>query len=264
MALEGVKILCFWASYALALLVELANLLNPRPWARWIANALGGAGLAAHTIFLFYHPPALSSNFGSLVFLTWILAVFYLYGSIHYRRSAWGVFVLPLILSLLALAAVDSSAVPASGWQLWRFLHYALLLLAAVGVCVGFVASLMYLLQAQRLKAKALTSDSVRLLSLERLEAMNRRAINLAFPLLTAGVLIGLALMNDRSQGPTSWTDPRILGGLLLWLLFAVVLYLRYAVHLPGRRLAVLTIVAFGLLLFTLASTHTSVAGGSP
>ena len=61
------------------------------------------------------------------------------------------------------------------------------MLLAAVGVCVGFLASVMYLVQAQRLRAKIPPGEGMRLLSLERLEAMNRHAINLAFPLLTAG-----------------------------------------------------------------------------
>ena len=34
----------------------------------------------------------------------------------------------------------------------------------------------------------------LRLLSLERLESMNRRAINWAFPLLTVGLLLGVAI----------------------------------------------------------------------
>ena len=45
---------------------------------------------------------------------------------------------------------------------------------------------------------------------------------------------------------------------------FAVLLYLRYGYHLRGRHLAVLTIVAFALLVVTLASSHTLVQGGAP
>jgi ABC-type transport system involved in cytochrome c biogenesis permease subunit len=84
---------------------------------------------------------------------------------------------------------------------------------------------------------------------------MNRRAINLAFPLLTAGVLVGGALMLHGAplQG---WSDPKVLGGIALWLVFALLLYLRYGVHLRGRRLAQLTIMAFMLLVFTLAASH--------
>jgi ABC-type transport system involved in cytochrome c biogenesis permease subunit len=149
--------------------------------------------------------------------------------------------------------------------RFWGLIHGVLLVLAGVGVCVGFLASVMYLVQAHRLKAKILPGDGLRLLSLERLEQMNRRAIAWAFPLLTAGVLVGLALIqNQGTTGTWDWKDPKILGTVVLWLVFAILLYLRYGVHLRGRRVAQLTIVAFVLLVFTLASTHTSVPGGGP
>jgi hypothetical protein len=38
-----------------------------------------------------------------------------------------------------------------------------------------------------------------------------------------------------------------------------LLLYLRYGVHLQGRRLALLTIAAFALMLFTLTSAHSFV-----
>jgi ABC-type transport system involved in cytochrome c biogenesis permease subunit len=241
---------------------------------RLLGLAFGGAGLLAHTLYLLVRPLSLSSQTGSILFLAWILAVFYLYGSIHHGRLAWGVFVLPLVLGLTVLGSretvspsSDSSWLPdpavLRGERFWGALHGALLLLAAVGVCVGFLASVMYLFQAHRLKAKALPGEGLRLLSLERLENMNRRAIILAFPLLTAGVLIGIALIIQQgANSPLSWTDPKILGTVALWLVFVILLYLRYGFHLRGRRVALLTIVAFGLLLFTLATSHTSMPGG--
>jgi ABC-type transport system involved in cytochrome c biogenesis permease subunit len=137
-----------------------------------------------------------------------------------------------------------------------------LLLLAGVGVCVGFMASVMYLIQARRLRLKAPPGHGLRLPSLERLELMNRRAIVLAFPLLTAGVVVGIALMVQRGDQFQSLTDPKILGAAALWLVFALLVYLRYGVHARGRQLAFLTIVAFVLLVVTLASSHSAVQGG--
>ncbi len=273
MPFDGITRFCFGASYTVALLLELFQLLRPRPALRLAALGFGGAGLLAHTIFLAAQRPPLSSQFGSLLLIAWILAVFYLYGSVHYRNLAWGVFVLPVVLGLVALTSAvppdedpHGRIVPAldslRGERFWSFVHGTLLLLAAVGVCIGFVASVMYLVQARRIKAKALPNTGVRLLSLERLEAMNRRAINLSFPLLTAGVVVGIVLMLQGPHPALDWTDPKSVGGVLLWLVFALLLYLRYGVHLRGRRLAQLTIAAFGLLLFTLAVSHVPVQGG--
>jgi ABC-type transport system involved in cytochrome c biogenesis permease subunit len=274
---ERITVMCFGASYALALALELLFLFRPRPVLRLCATLLGGAGLLAHTLFLGHallgsdQAPALASQFGSLLVLAWILAIFYVYGAIHHRKQAWGVFVLPVILLLVGLAATFPREEPEPSGPDWlrgeRFmgmLHGALLLLAAVGVCVGFVASVMYLMQARRLRAKTLPGKGVRLLSLERLEAMNRHALATAFPLLTAGVLIGLVLMIPHLSELHSWTDPRILGAAVLWLVFALLVYLRYGYHVRGRRVALLTILAFVLMICTLASAHTIVQGGGP
>ncbi len=134
------------------------------------------------------------------------------------------------------------------------------MLLAAVGLCVGFLASLMYLVQAHRLRAKTLPGHGLRLWSLERLEAMNRRAIVLAFPLLTAGMLVGLVLMfHDHLS---DWSDPRVLASVVLWLSFAVLLYLRYGYHLRGRPVALLTILTFVLLVGCLILPHWPGQGG--
>jgi ABC-type transport system involved in cytochrome c biogenesis permease subunit len=266
--MDRVTQLCFVASYTVALALEVVQLLWPRPVQRWIGVAFGGAGLLAHTLYLAGKGPSWDSQPGSLLFLAWILAVFYLYGAIHYRKLAWAVFVLPVVLGLIALAELVPPGEPTEklglsflqelrGERFWGIVHGWMLLLAAVGVCVGFVASVMYLIQARRLKNKALPGTGIRLLSLERLEQMNRRAINWSFPLLTAGVLVGAWLMFHRANAWPSWADPRILGSVVLWLVFAVVLYLRYGIGLRGRRLAIMTIVAFALLLVTLVSEHT-------
>src|SRR6516165_2312491 len=102
--LERVTIFCFGASYAVALIFELAGLLRPQRWLRLLGLAFGGAGLLAHTLFVIVQQPPLASPTGALLFLAWILAVFYLYGSIHHRRVAWALFVLPLVLGLTVLA----------------------------------------------------------------------------------------------------------------------------------------------------------------
>jgi ABC-type transport system involved in cytochrome c biogenesis permease subunit len=275
--LDGITLFCFGASYALALVLELLQLRRPGRGLRYLSLSAGGAGLFAHTIYLLNHfarnesTPLLASQMGSLLFLAWILAIFYLYGALHHRKVAWGIFVLPLVIGLVALAwLVTEPGTSATagfafrGEPLWRIVHGTLLLFAAVGVCVGFVASSMYLVQAHRLKAKTLGNHGPRLFSLERLETMNRRAINGAFPLLTAGMLVGVALMIHGGNDRRDWTDVKVVAALVLWLVFALLLYLRYGVHLSGRRLAWLTMLAFTLLLVTLSFSHSFVQGDGP
>src|SRR4051812_37767379 len=103
---DQIKVFCFGASYALALALELLHLVHPLRAERWLRTGVAGAGLFAHTIFLAVQRPALASQYGSLLFLAWILAVFYFFGSLHHRRQAWGIFVLPLVLALVGIAAL--------------------------------------------------------------------------------------------------------------------------------------------------------------
>jgi len=45
---------------------------------------------------------------------------------------------------------------------------------------------------------------------------------------------------------------------------FVILLYLRSGYHVRGRRVALLTILAFALLLLTRVTAHTGVQGGGP
>jgi ABC-type uncharacterized transport system permease subunit len=265
--LQNVTRLCFGASYALALILELVQMLRPSSLARWAGLALGVAGLFAHTLYLLVQQPQLSTPSGSLLLLAWVVAIFYVYGTLHHRRHAWAIFVLPIVLILVVVSTIHPAATDVTsrwftGETFWGAVHGSLLLLAAIGVSVACVASVMYLVQAFRLKSKAIPGKGLRLPSLERLSEMNRRAIVWAFPMLSAGLLLGAVLLAQRPE--QAWTAPKVLGTAGLWLAFIVLIYLRYFVRSSNRRLAILTIAAFCLMLATLAVSHPVATGGRP
>lgn len=268
--LQRVSTTCFGLSYLLAFALELVRARWPLPPLRVVGLVVGGVGLFTHSIFLAVRHPTPATAYGGTLAVAWVLAVFYLYGSLHHRRRAWAVFVLPLVLTLVGVALFFVSptdppafATPewASGTRIWGAVHGVFVLLAAVGVSVGCVASVMYLIQARRLRLKRNPLGGLAMLSLERLEAMNRRAVNLAFPLLTVGLLLGLVLLRQYHALADNWLTLKVLGTLGLWAVFGVLLYLRYAAHVPGRRLAWWTIAAFVLMLLVLVAAHPFASG---
>jgi ABC-type transport system involved in cytochrome c biogenesis permease subunit len=181
-----------------------------------------------------------------------------------------------LVLGLVVLAQLfPGGSLPTSsaakwellswdGKQFWPVLHGALILLAAVGICVGFVASVMYLAQTHRLQAKQLPSPGFRLWNLERLEAMNRRAVLLAFPLLTAGLLVAAAQMAGIPESNRALENLKVVSTIALWVVFAILLYLRYRAQAGGKQVALLTIMAFVLMLMALVAVHPFPGGGAP
>ncbi|MBI2807488.1 MAG: cytochrome c biogenesis protein CcsA [Planctomycetes bacterium] len=262
---QKITVMCFAASYGVAFSLELWHLLRPRPILRYVALGISGAGLFAHIAYLTVQDLPLGSPSGALLFVAFILAVFYVGEAIHHGRIAWGLFVLPLVLGLIGLGVLVHNPNPAASWQsYWGVTHGALLLLAAVGVSIGFIASVMYLVQLRRLQAKLPPGQGLSLFSLERLEQMNRRAILWAFPLLTAGLLSGFALQIYNDVLLADWFNPRILSVIGLWLVFAILLYLRYRVHVRGRQMAWWTMIAFVILVIALVFPHPFDGGAMP
>ena len=265
MPIDGITRFCFAMSYAVAFGLELLQLAWPRPAQRLAAILFATAGLLAHSLFLLTQRPSLAIPYGSLLALAWVVASFGVVGMLHYRKLAWAVFVLPVALGLVLLtwaypaAATDHNEL--LGERFWGILHGTLLLLAAVGVSVGFVASVMYLVQSARLRAKTRPGSGVKLLNLERLGEMNRRAIVAAFPLLTLGLLVGVVLLSLRPAA--DWAATKVLSTAALWVAFLVLFYLRVATAVSPRRLAWLTVAAFVLLVLTLAAAHPALGGGA-
>ncbi len=260
---DRVTVTCFAASYAVAFGLEFWHLLRPRPILRYVALGFGAAGLFAHVIYMLVQTVPLGSPTGSLLLLAFILAVFYMGEAIHHGRIAWALFVLPLVLGLIGLGVLAPTDEPTTAsWQsFWGMTHGTLLLLAAVGVSIGFIASVMYLVQLRRLQAKLPPSQGLPLFNLERLELMNRRAILASFPLLTAGLLAGFALQVNYGAG---WLSVRIWSAVGLWVVLAILLFLRYRVHVRGRQLALWTMFAFAILVLALISSHSFAQGGGP
>ena len=262
-ALQGITHACFGLSYLLALVCELARLWRPVNWLRPVGIFAGSAGLLAHTLYLVYHHPSPAEPYAAVLLVAWVIAVFSLYGTLHHQRQQWAIFVWPVVvglvgLSLALLTGTTETTMPTwiLGDRQWGIIHGILLLLAAVGVTVCFLSGMMYLVQSARVRNKSNPLGSFRLLSLERLEDMNRRAVNLTFPLLSAGLILGGVLLRQTHNLPMNWLSVKVLGTTGLWIVCLLLLYLRYSHSVSARRLAWLSVFAFALTIIVLAATH--------
>lgn len=262
--MERLSLLCFAGTYGLALLGELARFVVRSP-ARWYATlGLTALGWVVQTAYLANQVARLdklptASAAQSIVVVSWLVVAIGLYLTVRAPKSvAVNAFVLPVVLALLGVAWASPRPDDWSTWgdhsAFWGTVHGLLLLGGVVSSCVAFLAGLMYLAQSDRLKQKRPPVVNVKLPSLEQSEKLNRAAITLAFPLLTAGLAIGLILVaSTRTEaGPIlRWTDPKVVSTGLMWLVFAALLHARYRSAMRGRRVMVLTVVAFAFLVFT-------------
>lgn len=266
----GIQVLCFVASYTVALALEATRL--------WFKSGVRGAlmvgfataGFVAHTLFLVneaLRDPAvgapLSNWFDWYLVAAWALVVAYLYLTKAHPRTPVGLFLLPVVLALIGVAyrfrgVPDFSRDDAL--LLWGWTHGLMLLAGSVVVIGGFLSGLTYLLHSALLKRKAAPETGLRLPSLEWLETVALRSLPLSAVLMAMGLLTGVILnliKQQRQLGQMVWNDPVVWtsGLLFAWLVAACAFSYVYRPARQGRKVAYLTIASFAFLILALVMT---------
>jgi ABC-type transport system involved in cytochrome c biogenesis permease subunit len=263
--LSGVGIVCFAASYAVALALEISRILFRSGIRGAVMLGFAAAGFFAHTVFLVHRAAEatgspLSSKQEWYLVTAWLLAGVYLYLAYFHPKNAFGVFVLPLVLALIGVGALAADAQPFArepASKVWGAIHGGSILLATVSMLVGFAAGVMYLGQAYRLKQKLPPMRGLQLPSLEWLQRVNSRAILISLLLMGVGILAGavLNLINyERQLTQLPWSDPLVVStmGLFGWLVLSTAIGVVYKPTRQGRKVAYLTVVSFVFLVIAL------------
>lgn len=274
--MSDVNMFWFLTSYLVAFGLEMARVVRRVSIPRFVILVAGVAGLIAHTFYLFAQgsktgmPPLLSSTRDWILVLAWLVIVSYLTLTVLSRKLPVGVFLLPVVLILIG-AAFFVSDVPKGQAEArdvainnWTMLHAALLVFGITGVVVGFVLSMMYVVQHRRLKHHQPMVNNLALPNLQRLARLNRYAVVISIPLLTLGMLCGVVtgLWPREGPNPISFVDPVVLTSSVVWLVMIVFLVWLLATKRPaGKQVAWITIWAFGFLLATLIGLEVLTGG---
>ncbi len=194
-----------------------------------------------------------------------LLMSFMLAGTIFFiqnraRLVGLSAFALPVLTFVLGWA-ICSSAWTYHPFDLptlhpvWRGIHLAGVYLGTACCGVAAMAGGMYLYVQARLKRKHNLGGMGLLASLEALENIIIRAAILGFVLLTLGLASGVVVISEDSTSLPSgwWFTPKIVLSTLAWLVYALLMNVRYAIGFRGRRAAWLSIIGLALLLATYA-----------
>lgn len=281
-SISEMTITCFAACYVIALAAEASRLFSRLRVSTIFPIAFTAVGLLAHSLYLIgqaQHELAqratspLSSWYDFCLLAAWVVAGAYLGLAIRRRENAIGMFLLPLLLGLIGLAAVFHEAPPfpaRTAHSAWRLIHGVTLLLGTTAVTLGFATGLMYLLQSYRLKHKRPPIRGLRLPSLEWLQKFNRESLFISTCLLAIGLVSGVALnliSKSEEVGQVSWTAPVVQssGVLFLWLTAVTIFEAVYRPAREGNKVAYLTLASFvflGLtLFFVLFESHATASG---
>ena len=187
----------------------------------------------------------MTDNFDALVWLAVLLAGFtaYVQGTRPLAALDW--FLMPVVILLLAGAAVlgRTDFRPYVG-KTWMTVHLLSSFGGAVAFGIAAASGAMYLWASVRLRRKQPVGPYLG--SLERLEDLTMSAVTLGFALLSVGIVIGVVELVRMGHA----TSPaKIALAMSVWLVYAVVLHAPINPVFRGRRAALLSVVGFFLMI---------------
>ena len=142
-------------------------------------------------------------------------------------------------------------------------IHILCALLSYAAFLVAFISGLLFLVQERQVKRKTLGVLFHRLPSLAALDRINFRSIGFGFALFSAGLLFGLIEM--RVVVGRWWVgDSKLYLAAVAWCAYLLLWMLRLRSTLRGRRVAILSILGFSLILFTMLETGYLVRSAHP
>lgn len=139
--------------------------------------------------------------------------------------------------------------------NLYPVLHIASIYFSYVIFSVATIAAVAYLIQDGLIKGKRMGIIFNRLPDLSFLDKLNYRGISLGFPLLTLSIISGFIWARNIHGAYWGGNNLRQIYSLVLWLIYAVILHARLSAKLRGRKVAILSLFAFCVLVFSLLAS---------
>lgn len=225
--------------------------------------ALHGLGIAAFTAR--YAELPLVGLAPSLATLAFLIGVFLFAATITNESRPVGLVLVPLVAALLGIALVIGlvpAGQPMAFSGVWFSFHVVLAFIGYAGLAVAFAAGLLYLLQFRELKGKRLGRVFRFFPSLPALDRLGRRGLAIGFPSLTLALLIAWA-WTVRFHRTFAAADPQVIWGVLTWITFAVVLFVRVRGGLDReRRAARASVIGFVVVVLAYMVLRVMLGGG--
>lgn len=239
--------------YTASLMVKRVVIARATAWLLLAAFVIHGFSLALRC-FSRGLPPAIHP-YETLSFFTWAMTGTYLAFQLRTKTQVLGAFVSPLAFLLMVVASSRLGVdVPVPDILKGTLVpvHVTLSVIGEALLAIACGAGILYLAQDSQIRRRKMTPMSRYLPSLDDLDRVNHISLLAGFTLLTAGLLAGSVWASTVWGKPWPW-DPKLLWTLAAWFFYAVLIHQRLAIGWKGRKIALLSIAAFAVLLFAFA-----------
>ena len=184
------------------------------------------------------------------------IALLYIFLRLKFSADWITVVALPSAFLMLAYAAtlpMDIRDLMPALRSSWFGVHIGSAVISYAAFVLAGCAGIKYLIE---LKNGASESDD----RLRQMDYLSYRLIALGQLLLTVVILSGAMWAEEAWSSFWSW-DPKELWSLITWLVYAIYLHQRLRKHWQGKRMAIISIVAVGIVMFTFIGVNTLLPG---
>jgi ABC-type uncharacterized transport system permease subunit len=201
----------------------------------------------------FEHPP-ITTVFEILTLLAASMSVAYLY--IEYRTNVrnTGLFVLFLALifqTVSSLYVKDLLVIPNYLHSLLLGFHVSTALLGYTALALSAVYGLLYLMLYHEIRSSRFGMVYNRLPNLETLEMMSNKAEVFGFVMLGVAILVGVFWLPVVFKEISYW-DPKLVGTVTIWVLYAIVLGAKRTFGWQGRKTMIVALAGFGFVFLSM------------
>ena len=182
-----------------------------------------------------------------------VVAFFVIVAWRNRRLAGVGMGVMPIALLLLGgamLASKDVVPMTAKYDSYWLFIHVAFANLAFAAFALSFGCAIVYVVR-QRSKGGKWVERFSKLPVQEVLENLTVRFVLVGFLFWAIMIATGAIWANEAWGSYWSW-DPIETWSLIVWIIYAVYLHVRFTLKWHGERLVWFAIIAMPLALFAL------------
>ncbi|HUI65142.1 MAG TPA: cytochrome c biogenesis protein CcsA [Bacteroidota bacterium] len=254
--------------YAAILLAYGLSFFGSFPTIDRIKTPLLIGTVLVHCVYLalrtlaFDHPP-ITNLFEIMTVLAAAIAVGYTYIELRTKASTTGFFILSMAFGFQTVSSLfirNQYDIPAYLRSMVLGFHVSAALLGYTAISLSAAYGFLYLMLYHEIKSSRFGLIYNRLPNLEMLETMSHRAEVFGFVALGIAIVIGV-LWLPRVFREFSYWDPKLVGTLVIWCLYAAELSAKKRLGWQGRKTMIISLVAFGFVFLSMTVINLYLSG---
>ncbi len=224
--------------------------------------------LVTHVAYLivrtiaFDHPP-ITTVFEIMTVLAACISIAYIYIEMKTKASNTGFFILLLAFVFQLVSSISikdlTEIAPILRSRLLGF-HVTTALLGYTAISLSAAYGFLYLMLYHEIKSSRFGLIYNRLPNLEMLEKMSSKAEVFGFIMLSVAITIGLVWL-PRAFANFSYFDPKLIGTMVIWVLYAISLSAKRALGWQGRKMMIVSLIAFGCVCISMTVVNVYLSG---